>query len=190
MWQDWAKFRHYDKVKKVLCNYLCFYLVFGQIFSLLGQFLCYWAIFCFLNGQILKEFWSHWFQFSPFHANTFISSGSDREIRIYSLLQPLAPVKIIYTSQDTIVSKLSWSPSRKQYYKTFLLQLMVALITAKIWCVIWAVWPDWVIYCTLGNHLKPLAIINSPKSLTFLGNFCKGVKIIHFFSKIIFGQLL
>jgi hypothetical protein len=52
------------------------------------------------------------FQFSPFHASTFLTSGSDREIRIYSLLQPLAPVKIIYT-QDTIVSKLSWC----QFYK-------------------------------------------------------------------------
>ena len=28
------------------------------------------------------------------------------------------------------------------------------------------------------------------KSLTFLGNFCKGVKIYHFSSEIIFGQLL
>ena len=33
------------------------------------------------------------------------------------------------------------------------------------------------IYWTLGNFLKPLAIINLPKSPTFLGNFCKGVKI-------------
>ena len=29
-----------------------------------------------------------------------------------------------------------------------------------------------------------------PKSLLFLGNFCKGVKIYHFSSEIIFGQLL
>ena len=29
-----------------------------------------------------------------------------------------------------------------------------------------------------------------PKSLTFLGNFCEGVKIYHFSSEIIFGQLL
>ena len=45
-------------------------------------------------------------------------------------------------------------------------------------------------FCTLGNFLKPLALINLPKSLTFLGNFCKGVKIYHFCSEIIFGQLL
>ena len=31
-----------------------------------------------------------------------------------------------------------------------------------------------------------LATINLPKSLTFLGNFCKGVKIYHFSSEIIF----
>ena len=28
------------------------------------------------------------------------------------------------------------------------------------------------------------------KALTFLGNFCEGVKIYHFSSEIIFGQLL
>ena len=34
----------------------------------------------------------------------------------------------------------------------------------------------------LGNFLKPLATINLPKSPTYLGNFCKGVKIDHFSS--------
>ena len=52
------------------------------------------------------------------------------------------------------------------------------------------VWPDWTIYCTLGNHSKPLVTINLPKSPTFLTNFCKCVNIIHFSSEIIFGQLL
>ena len=42
----------------------------------------------------------------------------------------------------------------------------------------------------LGNFLKPLATINLPKAPTFLRNFCKGVKIYHFSSEIIFGQLL
>ena len=56
--------------------------------------------------------------------------------------------------------------------------------------VIQSVWPDWAIFCTLGNFLKPLATINWPKSFTFLDNFCKGVKIYHFSSEIIFGQLL
>ena len=36
------------------------------------------------------------------------------------------------------------------------------------------VWPDWAIYCTLGNFSKPVATIILP---TFLGNFCKAVKI-------------
>ena len=51
-------------------------------------------------------------------------------------------------------------------------------------------WPDWAIFYTLGNFFKPLATISLPKYLTFLGNFCKGVKIYHFSSEIIFGQLL
>ena len=52
------------------------------------------------------------------------------------------------------------------------------------------VWPDWVIYWTLGNFSKAVAIISLHKSLTFLGNFWKGVKIFNFSSEIIFGQLL
>ena len=52
------------------------------------------------------------------------------------------------------------------------------------------VWPDWAIYWTLGNFLKPLATINLPKSPTFLGKFWKGVKIFHISSEITFGQLL
>ena len=43
----------------------------------------------------------------------------------------------------------------------------------------------WAIYWTLGNFLN-----NLPKSPTFLGNFIKNVKIYHFSSEIIFGQLL
>ena len=50
------------------------------------------------------------------------------------------------------------------------------------------VWPDWAIYWTLGNFLKPLATINLPKSPTFLGNFCKCAKIYHCSNEIIFGQ--
>ena len=42
----------------------------------------------------------------------------------------------------------------------------------------------------LGKFLKPLATINLPKSPTFLGNFCKDIKIFKFFSEIICGQLL
>ena len=39
-----------------------------------------------------------------------------------------------------------------------------------------------------GQLFKPLATINLPKSLTFLGNFCVGDKIYHFSSEIIFGN--
>ena len=41
-----------------------------------------------------------------------------------------------------------------------------------------------------GQLLKPLAIINLSKTPTFLGNYCKGVKMYHFSSETIFGQLL
>ena len=51
-------------------------------------------------------------------------------------------------------------------------------------------WPDWVIYCILGNFSKPVATIILPKFSTFLGNFCKFIKIFHFASEIIFGHLL
>ena len=50
--------------------------------------------------------------------------------------------------------------------------------------------PYWTIYCTLGKFSKPVAIIILPKLLTFLGNFCKGVKIINFSREICFGQLI
>ena len=53
----------------------------------------------------------------------------------------------------------------------------------------YAVWPDWAIYWNLGNFLKLLATINLSKSPTFLGNFCKGVKIYQSSSEIIFRQL-
>ena len=45
-------------------------------------------------------------------------------------------------------------------------------------------------FCTLGNFLKPLATNSLPKSLKFLGNFGKDVKIYHFSCEIIFGQVL
>ena len=41
-----------------------------------------------------------------------------------------------------------------------------------------------------GQLLKLFATMNLPKSPTFLGNFSKGAKIIHFSNEIIFGQLL
>ena len=43
-----------------------------------------------------------------------------------------------------------------------------------------SVWPDWAIYWTMGNFLKPLETIYLPKPSTFLDNLCKGFKIHHF----------
>ena len=40
----------------------------------------------------------------------------------------------------------------------------------------------------LGNFSKPVAKISLPKSPIFLGNFCKGVKIVNFSGEIIFGN--
>ena len=36
-----------------------------------------------------------------------------------------------------------------------------------------AVWPDWAIYCTLGNFSKYVAAIILPKLRTLIGNFYK-----------------
>ena len=47
----------------------------------------------------------------------------------------------------------------------------------------WPVWPDWMIYWTLGKILKPLAKINLPRYPTFLGNFRKVSKSIIFLVK-------
>ena len=44
------------------------------------------------------------------------------------------------------------------------------------------------IYWTVGNFLKPSATINLPKSPTFLGIFCKGVKVFNFSFEFILGN--
>ena len=46
------------------------------------------------------------------------------------------------------------------------------------------------IYCILGNFSKPVATIDLPKLPTCLGIFCKVIKIVHFASEIILGELL
>ena len=71
-----------------------------------------------------------------------------------------------------------WSLWQKILQLSFVRLLMLA-----------PVWPDWVIYWTLGHFSKPVATISLPKSLTFLGDFCKGVKIFNFSSEIILGNL-
>ena len=76
--------------------------------------------------------------------------------------------------------------------------LVYKMYWAKCWTnhlSIWShwsqsVWSDWAIYCILGSFSKPVATIILPKSPTFLGNFCQGLKIFNFSSEIIFGQLL
>ena len=50
------------------------------------------------------------------------------------------------------------------------------------------VWPDWAIYCTLGNFSKPAGTIILTKLPKLFGNFCKGVKIFHVSSDIILGN--
>ena len=75
-------------------------------------------------------------------------------------------LKLIYYRASTVVHLL-------------LLKLSMA-------CHLEGVWPDWVIYWTMGNFSKLLATTYLPKSLTFSGNFCKGVKILNFTSEIIF----
>ena len=70
------------------------------------------------------------------------------------------------------------------------LRTQIELNRWSAFCDLQSVWPDSAIFCILGNFLKPLATINLPKSLTFLGNICKGVKIYHFSSEIILRELL
>ena len=52
---------------------------------------------------------------------------------------------------------------------TFLLNWQDRLLLANTH----AVWPDWAIYCTLGNFSKPVATIILPKSPTFKALFVK-----------------
>ena len=51
----------------------------------------------------------------------------------------------------------------------------------KLHCLLHTMWPDWAIYWTLGNFLKPLVTIILPKSTIFLGNFCQRCQNLSFF---------
>ena len=55
-------------------------------------------------------------------------------------------------------------------------------------CVCQSVWPDWAIYCTLGNFSKPMATIILSKLPTFLGNFLKQSKSFIFLVKSFLGN--
>ena len=49
------------------------------------------------------------------------------------------------------------------------------------YCWLYAVWPVWAIYCTLGNFSTPVLTIILPDPSTILGNYLKGVKNLSFF---------
>ena len=57
-------------------------------------------------------------------------------------------------------------------------------------CCWWSVCTDWAIFCSLGNHSKPVATIILSILPTLLGNFCKGIKIIHFPVKSFWATLI
>ena len=86
-------------------------------------------------------------------------------------------------------------PSNQMRLWSFSNEYSTQSLTWGQWlCHIWQrgrfqpVWPDWAIYCTLGNFSKPVATIILPKSPTFLYNFCEGFKNFHFSSEIILGN--
>ena len=74
------------------------------------------------------------------------------------------------------------------WYAFYYAHFWYAFNYAHFWYASYSVWPDLAIYWTLSNFLKPLATIKLPQSPPFLGNFCKGVKIIHFLVKPFLGN--
>ena len=56
------------------------------------------------------------------------------------------------------------------------------------WCWLSAVWPDWTIYCTLGNLSKPVTPIILPKLPRFFGIFVKLSKSVIFLVKSFLGN--
>ena len=91
------------------------------------------------------------------------------------------------------IQKYDIYKSKQNAIRVYLnLTVMSNFTKVRVHCIVDtnAVWPDVAIYWTLGYFLKPLAKINLPKSLTFIGNFCKGVEMYHFSIEIIFRQLL
>ena len=127
---------------------------------------------------------------STAHCPTPSCSKGDFTLTNFDALQLL--LKLVQVGYDTF----SLSLYRSKFEVTSsLLHQIVYHFDFKTFCrysllLLLPVWPDWAIYWTLGNFSKPLATINLPKSLTFLGNFYKGVNIFNFPSEIIFGQLL
>ena len=109
---------------------------------------------------------------SHFISFIFISGHPQSSIHCISEVCPFeGDINVIITDQNFFCISTYWHGNR--WYKDQQ-----------------AVWPDLAIIWTLGKFIKPLATMKLPKSPRFLGNFCKGVKIVHFSSEIIFGQLL
>ena len=93
-------------------------------------------------------------------------------------------VETVECDRNEIFSKLSNLCStyiikeQRLDVRTFACSIMIQATLVKV--KLYPLWPDWAIYWTLGNFSKCVATISLPKSLTFLGNFCNGVKIYHF----------
>ena len=106
-------------------------------------------------------------------------SYSGHEVNFFASAVP----KCMISKLDLPRGRYGWpSPATKVLHDSalFALQLLSQFLFAFFLSVslsLASVRPDW-------------AIIDLPKSLTFLGIFCKGVKIYHFSGEIIFGQLL
>ena len=104
---------------------------------------------------------------------------------------------VIFVAAVVVVAAFNrTAAAARLWYETVLAAAIAVVVVifyqhlARLMSHLWTVWPDCAICWTLGNFLKSLATINLSKSLTFLGNFCKVVKIYHFSSEIIFRQLL
>ena len=109
-------------------------------------------------------------------------SSHRRYLFIYS-------VSTVYWKDENKEKEAANSPSLKTLMRPLYLPISILMLVNLLRRRgTSTVWPDWAIYCTLGNFSKPLATINLPKSPTFLGNFCEGVKIIHFSCEIILGN--
>ena len=96
----------------------------------------------------------------------------------------------LWTKESNLNLSLSFWPLKICRYCNYYHYLVVVVIIIIVVLGIGSVWPDCVIYCTLGNFSKHVATINLPKLPSLLSNFCKGIKIFHFSSEISFGQLL
>ena len=113
-------------------------------------------------------------------SNVFYTLDNPQESQVHELLCPAKSHNGISCVNTTIGSPISQLGQLRQSH-----QMWSWFVTS--WYSV-SVWPDWAIYLTLGNFLKPLATINLSKSPTFLGNFCMCLKIYYFSSESILGN--